>query len=67
MRPRSSRASYRSERRFERFHAGGRPHSGSRRRDIMAYYTYSEGFKAGSGENASVSTTIVDPEDHAEP
>lgn len=30
--------------------------------DIMAYYTYSEGFKAGSGENASGSTTIVDPE-----
>jgi iron complex outermembrane receptor protein len=30
--------------------------------DILAYYTYSEGFKAGSGENASGSTTIVDPE-----
>jgi iron complex outermembrane receptor protein len=30
---------------------------------IMAYYTYSEGFKAGSGENASGSTTIVDPEE----
>lgn len=29
---------------------------------ILAYYTYSEGFKAGSGENASGSTTIVDPE-----
>jgi len=29
---------------------------------IMAYYTYSEGFKAGSGENASGSTTIVGPE-----
>jgi iron complex outermembrane receptor protein len=31
-------------------------------KDLMAYYTYSEGFKAGSGENASGSTTIVDPE-----
>ncbi len=30
---------------------------------IMAYYTYSEGFKAGSGENASGSTTIVGPEE----
>lgn len=30
--------------------------------DILLYYTYSEGFKAGSGENASGSTTIVDPE-----
>lgn len=30
--------------------------------DVMLYYTYSEGFKAGSGENASGSTTIVDPE-----
>jgi iron complex outermembrane recepter protein len=29
---------------------------------ILAYYTYAEGFKAGSGENASGSTTIVDPE-----
>jgi iron complex outermembrane receptor protein len=29
---------------------------------VLAYYTYSEGFKAGSGENASGSTTIVDPE-----
>ena len=32
------------------------------RRDILFYYTYSEGFKAGSPENASGSTTIVDPE-----
>ena len=31
-------------------------------RDILVYYTYSEGFKAGSGENAAGSTTIVDPE-----
>ncbi len=31
-------------------------------KDLLAYYTYSEGFKAGSGENASGSTTIVDPE-----
>jgi iron complex outermembrane recepter protein len=31
-------------------------------RDLMLYYTYSEGFKAGSGENAAGSTTIVDPE-----
>lgn len=31
-------------------------------KDMMAYYTYSEGFKAGSGENAAFSTTIVDPE-----
>src|SRR5690606_34468275 len=30
--------------------------------DVMLYYTYSEGFKAGSGENASGSRTIVDPE-----
>jgi len=31
-------------------------------RDLMLYYTYSEGFKAGSPENAAGSTTIVDPE-----
>jgi iron complex outermembrane receptor protein len=31
--------------------------------NILAYYTYSEGFKAGSGENAAGSTTIVDPEE----
>ena len=31
-------------------------------RDLLLYYTYSQGFKAGSGENASGSTTIVDPE-----
>jgi len=31
-------------------------------RDLMVYYTYAEGFKAGSGENASGSRTIVDPE-----
>ena len=31
-------------------------------RDLMVYYTYAEGFKAGSGENAAGSTTIVDPE-----
>jgi len=31
-------------------------------RDLLLYYTYSEGFKAGSGENAFGSTTIVDPE-----
>ncbi|MBN8829872.1 MAG: TonB-dependent receptor [Sphingomonadales bacterium] len=31
-------------------------------KDILVYYTYSEGFKAGSGENASGSTTIVNPE-----
>lgn len=30
--------------------------------NTMVYYTYSEGFKAGSGENAAFSTTIVDPE-----
>ena len=30
--------------------------------DLMLYYTYAEGFKAGSGENAAGSTTIVDPE-----
>jgi iron complex outermembrane receptor protein len=29
---------------------------------LLFYYTYSEGFKAGSGENASGSRTIVDPE-----
>jgi iron complex outermembrane receptor protein len=31
-------------------------------RDLLLYYTYAEGFKAGSGENAAGSTTIVDPE-----
>ncbi|HWJ71332.1 MAG TPA: TonB-dependent receptor [Sphingobium sp.] len=31
-------------------------------KDVLVYYTYSEGFKAGSGENASGSTTIVNPE-----
>jgi len=31
-------------------------------RDLLLYYTCSEGFKAGSGENASGSTIIVDPE-----
>ncbi len=31
-------------------------------RDLLFYYTYSEGFKAGSGENAAGSTTIVRPE-----
>lgn len=30
--------------------------------DILLYYTYSEGFKAGSPENAAGSTTIVNPE-----
>ncbi|TKD52072.1 TonB-dependent receptor [Sphingomonas baiyangensis] len=30
--------------------------------DLLLYYTYSEGFKAGSGENASGSRVIVDPE-----
>ena len=30
--------------------------------DLLFYYNYSEGFKAGSGENAFASTTIVDPE-----
>jgi iron complex outermembrane recepter protein len=30
---------------------------------VLVYYTYSEGFKAGSGENAAGSTTIVDPEE----
>jgi len=30
--------------------------------DLLLYYTYSEGFKAGSGENAAGSTTIVRPE-----
>ncbi|OYY70403.1 MAG: TonB-dependent receptor [Sphingomonas sp. 28-63-12] len=29
---------------------------------VLLYYTYSEGFKAGSPENAAGSTTIVDPE-----
>jgi iron complex outermembrane recepter protein len=31
-------------------------------RDLLLYYTYSEGFKAGSGENAAGSTIIVNPE-----
>ncbi len=31
--------------------------------DLLLYYTYSEGFKAGSGENAYASRTIVDPEE----
>ncbi|MGV3554356.1 MAG: TonB-dependent receptor [Croceibacterium sp.] len=30
--------------------------------DLMLYYTYAEGFKAGSGENAAGSRVIVDPE-----
>ena len=30
--------------------------------DLLVYYTYAEGFKAGSGENSAGSTTIVDPE-----
>ena len=30
--------------------------------ELTLYYTYAEGFKAGSGENASGSRTIVDPE-----
>ncbi|MPT47167.1 MAG: TonB-dependent receptor [Sphingobium sp.] len=30
--------------------------------DMLFYYTYSEGFKAGSGENAAFSSTIVKPE-----
>lgn len=29
---------------------------------VMLYYTYSQGFQAGSAENAAGSTTIVDPE-----
>lgn len=29
---------------------------------VLVYYNYAEGFKAGSGENAAFSTTIVDPE-----
>ena len=32
------------------------------RAGLLVYYTYSEGFQAGSGENAAGSTTIVDPE-----
>ena len=31
--------------------------------DVMFYYTFSEGFKAGAGENAAGSTVIVNPED----
>ncbi|MFM9851189.1 MAG: TonB-dependent receptor [Sphingomonadaceae bacterium] len=31
-------------------------------RDVLLYYTYAEGFKAGSGENAAGSTIIVNPE-----
>ena len=31
-------------------------------RNLLFYYTYAEGFKAGSGENAAGSTTIVKPE-----
>jgi len=30
--------------------------------DVMLYYTYSEGFKSGAGENAAGSITIVGPE-----
>jgi iron complex outermembrane receptor protein len=30
--------------------------------NMLVYYTYAEGFKAGSGENAAFSTTIVNPE-----
>jgi iron complex outermembrane receptor protein len=50
------------ERTFEDFTPEGglewRPMS-----DVMLYYTYSEGFKSGSGENAAGSTTIVNPEE----
>lgn len=31
--------------------------------ESMVYYTYSEGFKAGAGENAAGSTIILDPEE----
>lgn len=31
--------------------------------DLMFYYTYSEGFKSGAGENAAASRIIVDPEE----
>lgn len=31
--------------------------------EMMFYYTYSEGFKAGAGENGAGSTVIVDPEE----
>ena len=31
-------------------------------RDLLFYYTYSEGFKSGAGENAAGSRTIVGPE-----
>jgi iron complex outermembrane receptor protein len=30
--------------------------------DVMFYYNYAEGFKAGAGENSAGSSTIVDPE-----
>jgi iron complex outermembrane receptor protein len=59
--PTQSGVSYRNERRFEDFtpEAGltWEPNS-----TTLVYYTYAEGFKAGSGENAAFSTTIVDPE-----
>jgi len=53
--------SYTNKRRFKDF----TPEAGlswEPNANTLVYYTYAEGFKAGSGENAAFSTTIVDPE-----
>lgn len=59
--PQQSGVSYTNERRFKDF----TPEAGltwQPNQNTLVYYTYAEGFKAGSGENAAFSTTIVDPE-----
>src|SRR5690606_38314744 len=59
--PTVSGASYNNKRRFKDF----TPNAGlswEPTANTLVYYTYAEGFKAGSGENAAFSTTIVDPE-----
>src|SRR5690606_28368040 len=59
--PTVSGASYNNKRRFKYF----TPNAGlswEPTANTLVYYNYAEGFKAGSGENAAFSTTIVDPE-----
>ncbi|MET0281903.1 MAG: TonB-dependent receptor, partial [Steroidobacteraceae bacterium] len=62
--PQISGRAYTNSRRFKDFtpEAGlsWEPNS-----NTLLYYSYAEGFKAGSGENAAFSTTIVDPEQMA--
>src|SRR5690606_10119389 len=59
--PTVSGQSYTNKRRFKEF----TPNAGlswEPNANTLVYYNYAEGFKAGSGENAAFSTTIVDPE-----